>query len=47
MKNLIALCGKPGCGKTTLANKLKGKLGVIHLSLDDLITNQMMTFHNY
>lgn len=39
MKNLIILCGKPGCGKTTLAKKLKEKSGIVHLSLDDFMLN--------
>lgn len=29
--------GKTGCGKTTLANKLKNELGVIHLSADNFM----------
>ena len=37
MKNLFLLCGKPGAGKTTLANFLAQNYGFIHLSVDDFM----------
>lgn len=37
MNNLILLCGKTGCGKTTLASRLKNECGVIHLSADNFM----------
>lgn len=37
MSNLILLCGKPGCGKTTLANNLTEEFKLVHLSADDFM----------
>lgn len=37
MSNLILLCGKAGCGKTTLATALKNKYKIIHFSADDFM----------
>lgn len=37
MGKLFLLCGKPGSGKTTLANSLKEKFGIIHFSADDFM----------
>ena len=37
MKNLFLLCGKPGAGKTTLANFLAQNYGFIHFSADDFM----------
>lgn len=35
MSKLILLCGKPGCGKSTLANYLESEFRIIHFSADD------------
>ena len=35
MNKLVLLCGKPGCGKTTIAQQLHKDLGYIHFSADD------------
>ena len=37
MNNLYILCGKPGCGKTTLAQALKEKFGMVHFSADNFM----------
>ena len=34
MGKLVLLCGKPGCGKTTLAKFLDEKFNFIHFSAD-------------
>lgn len=39
MRNLYLLCGKPGCGKTTLAIEMKRKYKMIHLSADHFMLN--------
>lgn len=37
MVQLFLLCGKPGCGKTTISNHLQEKYGMIGLSADDFM----------
>jgi len=37
MSNLILLCGKPGSGKTTIANNLINNYKMIHFSADDFM----------
>ncbi len=37
MGNLILLCGKPGCGKTTLSKHIESRYSAIPFSADDMM----------
>lgn len=39
MGKLVLLCGKPGCGKTTLAKFLEDKFNFLHFSADEFMLN--------